>query len=120
MPKANTNKSQSKTKTKKTKKTPLFGLYGARLSESKKYVNLSVVSGEVNEDTGEDNRQWATVIVKKKSQYVKVKVNADSVVLTIPRLDIEDEEDEDEDEDEDEEDDALSDSGLVPIEEYPF
>lgn len=109
MPKANTtNKTQ--TKTKKTKKTPLFGLYGARLSESKRYVNLSVVSGEVNEDTGDDNRQWATVLVKKKSNYVKVKVTPDSVVLTIPRLDVDDEDD-----DEDDDDDVLSDSDLIPI-----
>lgn len=103
--------------TKKTK-TKLFGLYGARISESGKYINLSVVSGEVDEDSGTDNREWATVLVKKKSKYVKVKVSSDTVTLTIPRLDVEDEEDEDEDDDED--DDCLDDSNLVECTDVPF
>ena len=113
---------QSTKKTTKKSKTKLFGLYGARISESGKYINLSVVSGEVDEDSGTDNREWATVLVKKKSKYVKVKVSSDTVTLTIPRLDVEDEEDEDEDEDEDddEDDDCLDDSNLVECTDLPF
>ena len=113
---AKSNNQSTKKPTKKTK-TKLFGLYGARISESGKYINLSVVSGEVDEDSGTDNREWATVLVKKKSKYVKVKVSTDSVTLTIPRLDVEDE---DEDEDDDEDDDCLDDSNLVECTDVPF
>ena len=113
---AKSNNQSTKKTTKKTK-TKLFGLYGARISESGKYINLSVVSGEVDEDSGTDNREWATVLVKKKSKYVKVKVSTDSVTLTIPRLDVEDE---DEDEDDDEDDDCLDDSNLVECTDVPF
>ena len=113
---AKSNNQLTKKTTKKTK-TKLFGLYGARISESGKYINLSVVSGEVDEDSGTDNREWATVLVKKKSKYVKVKVSTDSVTLTIPRLDVEDE---DEDEDDDEDDDCLDDSNLVECTDVPF
>ena len=115
---AKSNNQSTKKTTKKTK-TKLFGLYGARISESGKYINLSVVSGEVDEDSGTDNREWATVLVKKKSKYVKVKVSSDTVTLTIPRLDVEDE-DEDEDEDDDEDDDCLDDSSLVECTDLPF
>ena len=115
---AKSNNQSTKKATKKTK-TKLFGLYGARISESGKYINLSVVSGEVDEDSGTDNREWATVLVKKKSKYVKVKVSSDTVTLTIPRLDVEDE-DEDEDEDDDEDDDCLDDSNLVECTDLPF
>ena len=116
---------KSTKKTTKKTKTKLFGLYGARISESGKYINLSVVSGEVDEDSGTDNRAWATVLVKKKSKYVKVKVSSDTVTLTIPRLDVEDEdededEDDDEDDDEDEDDDCLDDSNLVECTDVPF
>ena len=111
---AKSNNQSTKKITKKTK-TKLFGLYGARISESGKYINLSVVSGEVDEDSGTDNREWATVLVKKKSKYVKVKVSTDTVTLTIPRLDVEDE-----DEDEDEDDDCLDDSNLVECTDVPF
>ena len=109
---AKSNNQSTKKTTKKTK-TKLFGLYGARISESGKYINLSVVSGEVDEDSGSDNREWATVLVKKKSKYVKVKVSSDTVTLTIPRLDVEDE-------DEDEDDDCLDDSNLVECSDLPF
>ena len=115
---AKSNNQSTKKTTKKTK-TKLFGLYGARISESGKYINLSVVSGEVDEDSGSDNREWATVLVKKKSKYVKVKVSSDTVTLTIPRLDVENE-DEDEDEDDDEDDDCLDDSNLVECTDVPF
>ena len=115
---AKSNNQSTKKTTKKTK-TKLFGLYGARISESGKYINLSVVSGEVDEDSGTDNREWATVLVKKKSKYVKVKVSSDTVTLTIPRLDVEDE-DEDEDEHDDEDDDCLDDSSLVECTDLPF
>ena len=115
---AKSNNQSTKKTTKKTK-TKLFGLYGARISESGKSINLSVVSGEVDEDSGTDNREWATVLVKKKSKYVKVKVSSDTVTLTIPRLDVEDE-DEDDDEDEDEDDDCLDDSNLVECTDVPF
>lgn len=113
---AKSNNQSTKKTTKKTK-TKLFGLYGARISESGKYINLSVVSGEVDEDSGTDNREWATVLVKKKSKYIKVKVSPDTVTLTIPRLDVEDE---DEDEDDDEDDDCLDDSNLVECTDVPF
>lgn len=113
---AKSNNQSTKKTTKKTK-TKLFGLYGARISESGKYINLSVVSGEVDEDSGTDNREWATVLVKKKSKYVKVKVSSDTVTLTIPRLDVEDEDEEDED---DEDDDCLDDSNLVECSDLPF
>ena len=96
-------------------KTPLYSVYGARLSNSGKYVNLSLVRGE------DDNKKWATACVKKKSKYIKVKVTACTIVLTIPRLDVDDVEDEDEDEDEYEDEDEdedgkpLTDEGLTPV-----
>lgn len=110
-----TNKPKKQTK----KQQPLFSLYGARLSKSKDYVNLSVVTGEVDED-GVDSRKWATVLVKKKSKYFGVKVKEDAVVITIPRLDVEDEEEDDEDEDD--KDAPLSDHHLVPVDkkDLPF
>ena len=78
-------------KSKKKQSSPLYSVYGARISQSGKYVNVSLVNGE------DDEKQWATACVKKKGEYIKVKVTDDTIVLTIPRLDVEDE-DEDEDE----------------------
>lgn len=115
-------KNTKSTKSTKKSKQKLYGLYGARISESGKYVNLSVVSGEFDEDTCEDNREWGTVIVKKKGKYIKVKVSPTAVTLTIPRLDADEDEDEDEDEDKDDEDesDVLDDAKIVKIEDLPF
>lgn len=105
------------TKSTKKSKQKLYGLYGARISESGKYVNLSVVSGELDEDSGVDSREWGTVIVKKKGKYVKVKVSPTAVTLTIPRLDAEEDEDEDED---DSDSDVLDDKKVVKTEDLPF
>ena len=95
-------------KSKKKQSTPLYSVYGARVSNSGKYVNLSLVNGE------DDEKEWATACVKKKGKYIKVKVNDDTITLTIPRLDVEDEV-EDEDEDEDEDGKPLTDEGLTPV-----
>lgn len=104
-------------KSNQRQSTPLYSVYGARISKSKKFVNVSLVNGE------EDDKQWATACVSKKGKYVKVKVTEDAVILTIPRLDVEDEEDEEDEDEEDEEDDKpLTDEGLKPVNEddLPF
>ena len=107
---------ETSTKSRKKKSTQkIYGLYGARISESGKYVNLSVVSGEFDEDSGVDSRKWGTVIVKKKGKYIKVKVSSTAVTLTIPRLDAEDEDEDDEDDS-----DVLDGKKLVNTEDLPF
>lgn len=104
-------------KSKKKQSTPLYSVYGARVSNSGKYINLSLVSGE------EDEKQWATACVKRGGKYIKTKTNADTITLVIPRLDIEDD-DEDEDEevgpiggayDSDIANTPLTDEGLTPV-----
>ena len=117
----------SKKHSQKKNNTNLYSVYGARISASGKYVNLSLVNGE------DDEKEWATACVKKKGKYIKVKVNDDTIVLTIPRLDVEDDEDEDEDEDEDDcsmggtydseiANTPLTDEGLIPVDDndLPF
>lgn len=76
--------SNNKGKSKQTQ--PLYSIYGAKESKSGQRVNITLVT-----DNGE-NRQFATVTIKKKGGAVKVTMTDDAVILTIPRLDISDEE----------------------------
>ena len=97
-------KSKQKSKKQTNRQLDPFSIYGARISSSEKYVNVTLVQGE------DDEKTYRNALVKIKGKYIGVKVKEDSVVLTIPRLDVEDEdEDEDslseDDEDEDEDDD---------------
>lgn len=90
------------TKTTKSSKTEFWSIYGARESKSGERANISLVTGS------DEARKWITVSLKKKGGKVKVKMTDEAVILTIPRLDIEDEdEDEDDDEDDDADDDDL-------------
>lgn len=62
---------------------PLFNIYGARISQSDKYVNLSLVK---TDDKG--NKTWLNVPVKIKGGKTGVRVYDDCVVLAIARLDV--------------------------------
>ena len=86
-------KSNQKTNKKTTNKQPdPFSIYGARVSSSGKYVNVTLIQGE------DENKSYRNALVKIKGKYIGVKVKDDSVVLTIPRLDVENEEEEEEEE----------------------
>ena len=87
-------KTTKSNKTAKSTKTEFWSIYGARESKSGERANISLVTGS------DEARKWITVSLKKKGGKVKVKMTDEAVILTIPRLDIEDE-DEDEDEDDD-------------------
>lgn len=76
-----TNKGKSK------QKQPLYSIYGARESNSGNRVNITLIT------SNDENRQFATVSLKKKGGAVKVKMADDAVILTIPRLDVEDDAD---------------------------
>lgn len=93
-------KTTKSTKAAKSTKTEFWSIYGARESRSGERANISLVTGS------DEARKWITVSLKKKGGKVKVKMTDEAVILTIPRLDIE-EEDEEEDEDEDEDEDDL-------------
>ena len=74
--------------TKSTKKAEketksLFNIYGARVSKSGKYANISIVK-----NTGDD-REFETIPVDIEGKKVAVKVDEDFVYLKIKRLDIE-------------------------------
>ena len=73
---------------KSTKKTEqetksLFNIYGARVSKSGKYANISIVK-----NTGDD-REFETIPVDIEGKKVAVKVDKDFVYLKIKRLDVE-------------------------------
>lgn len=73
---------------KATKKTEqetksLFNIYGARVSKSGKYANISIVK-----NTGDD-REFETIPVDIQGKKVAVKVDEDFVYLKIKRLDVE-------------------------------
>ena len=86
-------KSNQKSSKKATYQKPMpFSVYGARVSASGKYVNLTLVQGE------DDDKTYRNALVKIKGKYIGVKIKDDSVILTIPRLDAEDEEEEEEEE----------------------
>lgn len=87
-----------------------FSIYGARVSASGKYVNVTLVQGE------DDAKTYRNALVKIKGKYIGVKVKDDSVVLTIPRLDTEEEEEEEEED----KDDPLKGQKPVSEEELPF
>ena len=89
-------KTTKSSKTAKSTKTEFWSIYGARESKSGERANISLVTGS------DEARKWITVSLKKKGGKVKVKMTDETVILTIPRLDIEEE---DEEEDEDDEDD---------------
>lgn len=63
---------------------PLYSIYGAKESNSGKRVNITLIAND-----GE-NKQFATVSLKKEGGAVKVKMTDDEVILTIPRLDMSD------------------------------
>ena len=69
---------------KKVKKNdaPLFSIYGARVSQSGKYANISIVK------TVDDEKMFETVPVKIEGGKVAVKVDEEYVYLKIKRLDI--------------------------------
>ncbi len=76
----------------------LWKIYGSRMSNSGKRVNISILRA----DSTDDDKKFACISLPKKgTNKVKVKVKDDEIVLHIPRLDVEDEEDDEEDEDED-------------------
>lgn len=64
-------------------KEPLFAIYGARISKTGKYANISIVKGS------DDDVDFHTIPVKMKGGKVAVKVDDDFVYLKIKRLDIE-------------------------------
>ena len=73
---------------KATKKTEqetksLFNIYGARVSKSGKYANISIVK-----NTG-DEKVFETIPVKLNGGKVAVKVDEDFVYFKIKRLDVE-------------------------------
>lgn len=70
--------------TKKAKQTEsLFNIYGARISKSGKFANISIVKG-----TG-DERVFETIPVDIEGKKVAVKVDENFVYLKIKRLDVE-------------------------------
>ena len=71
-----TKKSEKETKS-------LFSIYGARISKSDKYANISIVKG------GDDEKVFETIPVKLNGGKVAVKVDEDFVYLKIKRLDVE-------------------------------
>lgn len=73
----------NKGKSKKTQ--PLYAIYGAKESKNGQRVNITLIAND-----GE-NRQFATVSIKKKGGSVKVKMTDEAFILDIPRLDISDE-----------------------------
>ena len=108
--KKSNQKSNKKTTQKSKANFDLFSIYGARISSSEKYVNVTLVQGE------DDEKTYRNALVKIKGKYIGVKVKEDSVVLTIPRLDVDD----DEDEDEKPKRDPLKDANPVSEEDLPF
>lgn len=104
-------KSNQKSNKKATHQQPMpFSVYGARLSASGNYVNITLVQGE------DDDKTYRNALVKVKGKYIGVKLKDDSVILTIPRLDAEDEEEEEEEGEEK----PLSDKKPVRDEDLPF
>lgn len=83
MAKQNTQAKQNAQATNKASE-PLFNIYGARISQSGKYVNLSLVK---TDDKG--NKTWLNVPVKIEGGKTGVKVADDAVLLKIKRLDTE-------------------------------
>ena len=70
--------------TKKAEETKsLFNIYGARVSKSGKYANISIVK-----NIGDD-REFETIPVDIEGKKVAVKVDEDFVYLKIKRLDVE-------------------------------
>lgn len=61
----------------------LFNIYGARISKSNNFANISIVK-----NIG-DERVFETIPVNIKGKKVAVKVDEDFVYLKIKRLDIE-------------------------------
>lgn len=103
-------KSNQKSNKKTTYKQPdPFSVYGARVSASGNYVNVTLVQGEY------ENKSYRNALVKIKGKYIGVKVKDDAIVLTIPRLDVEDEE-----EDEEGKGDTLKGKKPVSEENLPF
>ena len=70
----------NKKKVEEQKET-LFAIYGARISNSGKYANISIVKGS------DDAKEFHTIPVKLKGGKVAVKVDEDFVYLKIQRLD---------------------------------
>lgn len=101
-----------KSNQKSNKKLDPFSIYGARVSASEKYVNVTLVQGE------DENKSYRNALVKIKGKYIGVKVKDDAVVLTIPRLDVE--EDEEDEKDEEDKDDPLKGKNPVSEEDLPF
>lgn len=109
MKKSNQKSNQKSNKKTYTQPDP-FSIYGARVSSSGKYVNVTLVQGE------DEKKSYRNALVKIKGKYIDVKVEEDCVVLWIPRLDIEDEEEEDEED----KDDPLKGKQPVTDEDLPF
>lgn len=83
MAKQNTQAKQNAQATNKASE-PLFNIYGARISQSGKYVNLSLVKTD-----DEGNKTWLNVPVKIEGGKTGVRVYDDHVMLAITRLDAE-------------------------------
>lgn len=81
MAKQNTQAKQNAQATNKASE-PLFNIYGARISQSGKYVNLSLVKTD-----DEGNKTWLNVPVKIEGGKTGVKIADDAVLLRIKRLD---------------------------------
>ena len=80
----------------------LWKIYGSRMSNSGKRVNISIIRA----DSTDDDKKFACISLPKKgTEKVKVKVKDDEVVLHIPRIDVDDEDEDDEDEEASEDDD---------------
>ena len=78
----------------------LWKIYGSRMSNSGKRVNISIIRA----DSTDDDKKFACISLPKKgTEKVKVKVKDDEVVLHIPRIDVDDEDEDDEDEDDEDE-----------------
>lgn len=65
----------------------LFAIYGARLSQSGKYANISIVRGK------DDSKEFNTIPVKLKGGKVVVKIDDEYVYLKVRRLDAENDND---------------------------
>ena len=85
---------------KKTKKSngPMFNIYGARLSNSGKRWNISLVRGK------DDEREWQTLSLdpkKTEGSCIIKKVTDDEITLKIKVLKPKDDEEEEEEEEDD-------------------
>lgn len=80
--KKNSKTTKAATKQQASNASPLFAIYGARLSKSGKRLNISLCR------TGEDGeREWETVSVRLDSDTTPIKLKDEFAFIKIKRLD---------------------------------